>query len=206
MADQRPAAEHDHDVHQHHEHHQPTQHQQTSELFTAGTPLPPHPHLCSLRPPPPGREGHRTPKGVDDRTIARRSRAGDAQVPCAQPDRIERPKSPYWIHAARSEQANQQTLQGRNHMSAITSITGSTTAPTTAAARAEGVSKYYGTGDATVAALKDVDVALEGGHFTAIMGPSGSGKSTLLHLLAGLDRPSSGEVYLGDTQLTALGD
>ena len=91
-------------------------------------------------------------------------------------------------------------------MSATTSMTGSTTAPTTAAARAEGVSKFYGTGDATVAALKDVDVALEGGHFTAIMGPSGSGKSTLLHLLAGLDRPSSGDVYLGDTQLTALGD
>jgi putative ABC transport system ATP-binding protein len=85
-------------------------------------------------------------------------------------------------------------------------MTGSTTAPTTAAARAEGVSKFYGTGDATVVALKDVDVALEGGHFTAIMGPSGSGKSTLLHLLAGLDRPSSGDVYLGDTRLTALGD
>jgi len=91
-------------------------------------------------------------------------------------------------------------------MSATTSMTGSTTAPTTAAARAEGVSKFYGTGDATVVALKDVDVALEGGHFTAIMGPSGSGKSTLLHLLAGLDRPSSGDVYLGDTRLTALGD
>ena len=91
-------------------------------------------------------------------------------------------------------------------MSATTSITGSTTTPTTAAARAEGVSKFYGTGDARVAALKDVDVALEGGQFTAIMGPSGSGKSTLLHLLAGLDRPSSGDVYLGDTRLTALGD
>jgi putative ABC transport system ATP-binding protein len=90
-------------------------------------------------------------------------------------------------------------------MSAIT-MTGSTTAPPTAAARAEGVSKFYGTGDATIAALKDVHVTLDGGQFTAIMGPSGSGKSTLLHLLAGLDRPSSGEVFLGDTQLTTLGD
>ncbi len=91
-------------------------------------------------------------------------------------------------------------------MSVITSTTSTTTARTTAAARAEGVSKFYGTGDAAVAALKDVDVELEAGRFTAIMGPSGSGKSTLLHMLAGLDRPTSGEVYLGDTLITALND
>ncbi|MFI7067147.1 ABC transporter ATP-binding protein [Kribbella sp. NPDC050124] len=81
-----------------------------------------------------------------------------------------------------------------------------TTTRTTAAARAVGVSKFYGTGDAAVAALKDVDVELDSGRFTAIMGPSGSGKSTLLHMLAGLDRPTSGEVYLGDTQITKLND
>ncbi|TCN37496.1 putative ABC transport system ATP-binding protein [Kribbella orskensis] len=86
-------------------------------------------------------------------------------------------------------------------MSATTTI-----APATAAARAEGVSKFYGTGDATIAALKDVSVSLDAGRFTAIMGPSGSGKSTLLHMLAGLDRPTSGEVFLGDTQLTSLND
>jgi putative ABC transport system ATP-binding protein len=74
------------------------------------------------------------------------------------------------------------------------------------AARAEGVSKLYGTGDAAVAALDDVSVGLDQGRFTAIMGPSGSGKSTLLHMLAGLDRPTSGEVYLGDTEITSLGD
>ena len=74
------------------------------------------------------------------------------------------------------------------------------------AARAEGLSKRYGSGDAAVAALDDVDVALDQGRFTAIMGPSGSGKSTLLHLLAGLDRPTSGEVYLGDTEITSLND
>jgi putative ABC transport system ATP-binding protein len=91
-------------------------------------------------------------------------------------------------------------------MSATTSMTGSTTALATAAARAEGVSKFYGTGDATVAALKDVSVRLEAGAFTAIMGPSGSGKSTLLHMLAGLDRPTSGEVFLGDTRITSLND
>ncbi|GAA2139124.1 ABC transporter ATP-binding protein [Nocardioides koreensis] len=74
------------------------------------------------------------------------------------------------------------------------------------AARVEGVTKLYGSGDAAVVALDDVSVGLGQGHFTAIMGPSGSGKSTLLHVLAGLDRPSSGEVFLGDTEITGLGD
>jgi putative ABC transport system ATP-binding protein len=77
---------------------------------------------------------------------------------------------------------------------------------TSAAARAERVSKHYGDGDAAVRALDDVSVSLQAGQFTAIMGPSGSGKSTLLHVLAGLDRPSSGEVYLGDTEITSLSD
>jgi putative ABC transport system ATP-binding protein len=74
------------------------------------------------------------------------------------------------------------------------------------AARTVGVTKLYGAGDASVAALDDVSVALDRGRFTAIMGPSGSGKSTLLHMLAGLDRPTSGEVYLGDTEITSLRD
>ena len=74
------------------------------------------------------------------------------------------------------------------------------------AARAVGVTKLYGAGDASVAALDDVTVDLDRGRFTAIMGPSGSGKSTLLHMLAGLDRPTSGEVYLGDTEITSLKD
>jgi putative ABC transport system ATP-binding protein len=78
--------------------------------------------------------------------------------------------------------------------------------PQTAAARAQGVSKSYGSGDATVVALDDISVSLDAGIFTAIMGPSGSGKSTLLHVLAGLDRPDSGEVYLGDTEITSLSD
>jgi putative ABC transport system ATP-binding protein len=84
-------------------------------------------------------------------------------------------------------------------------ITGTTTL-TRSAARAANVSKSYGDGDAAVHALDDVSVSLAAGEFTAIMGPSGSGKSTLLHVLAGLDRPTSGEIYVGDTEITRLKD
>jgi putative ABC transport system ATP-binding protein len=81
-----------------------------------------------------------------------------------------------------------------------------TAVSTSAAARAAGVSKLYGEGETAVHALDDVSVSLLASQFTAIMGPSGSGKSTLLHVLAGLDRPSSGEIYLGDTEITSLND
>ncbi len=64
--------------------------------------------------------------------------------------------------------------------------------------------KIYGIGDAEVRALDRATVDFESGRFTAIMGPSGSGKSTLLHCLAGLDRVTSGRVFLGDTELSAL--
>ena len=74
------------------------------------------------------------------------------------------------------------------------------------AARVERVSKVYGEGDAAVAALDEVTVAVAHGEFTAIMGPSGSGKSTLLHVLAGLDRPRRARCYLGDTEITSLND
>jgi putative ABC transport system ATP-binding protein len=69
-----------------------------------------------------------------------------------------------------------------------------------------GLTKRYGEGEIAVDALRGVSVELQRGSFTAIMGPSGSGKSTLMHLLAGLDRPSAGEVWLGPTKLGDLGD
>jgi ABC-type lipoprotein export system ATPase subunit len=74
------------------------------------------------------------------------------------------------------------------------------------AARAVQVWKVYGAGETEVVALRDVSVELARGKFTAIMGPSGSGKSTLMHCLAGLDSVSRGEVYVGDTRVTGLGD
>jgi putative ABC transport system ATP-binding protein len=80
------------------------------------------------------------------------------------------------------------------------------TGNSTAAARAVALTKLYGSGEATVRALDSVDVEFRRGDFTAIMGPSGSGKSTLMHCLAGLDVASSGRVYLGETDLTGLGD
>src|SRR3954449_6740324 len=75
-----------------------------------------------------------------------------------------------------------------------------------AAVRATGLRKTYGSGETAVHALAGVDVAFARGGFTAIMGPSGSGKSTLMHCLAGLDSPTAGEVWLGDTELTRLRD
>ena len=66
------------------------------------------------------------------------------------------------------------------------------------------VRKVHGQGDAAVVALDGISVGLARGSFTAIMGPSGSGKSTFLHIAAGLDRPTSGTVALGDTELARL--
>lgn len=74
------------------------------------------------------------------------------------------------------------------------------------AARAEAAVKIYGSGDTEVHALRGVDVGFERGKFTAIMGPSGSGKSTLMHCMAGLDRLSTGEAFIGDTAISTLND
>ncbi len=78
--------------------------------------------------------------------------------------------------------------------------------PANAVARAEDLRKVYGKGDASVEALRGVSLSISEGEFTAIMGASGSGKSTLLHCLAGLDTPTSGRVFIGDVDLTALSE
>jgi len=73
-------------------------------------------------------------------------------------------------------------------------------------ARVDALSKSYGSGANTVSALSEVSIGIRSGEFTAIMGPSGSGKSTLMHIMAGLDTVTSGSVYLGETDITSLGD
>jgi putative ABC transport system ATP-binding protein len=74
------------------------------------------------------------------------------------------------------------------------------------AARVVGLTKVYGSGNAEVRALDGVTLDIAVGEFTAVMGPSGSGKSTLMHCCAALDTPTSGEIWLGDTQLGGLHD
>lgn len=74
------------------------------------------------------------------------------------------------------------------------------------AARVQQLTKTYGTGDGAVHALDGVSVGIRRGEFTAIMGPSGSGKSTLMHIMAGLDSPTSGRAWVGETDITGLSD
>src|SRR3954470_4117821 len=71
---------------------------------------------------------------------------------------------------------------------------------------AHDVTRRYGEGDAAVDALRGVDLSVDRGDLTAIMGPSGSGKSTLMHILAALDRPTSGWVEIDHTRLGELND
>ena len=70
--------------------------------------------------------------------------------------------------------------------------------------KATGLKKYYGKGEALVKALDGVDLEIERGKFTAIIGTSGSGKSTLLNMLGGLDTPSEGGIQIGNTELAKL--
>lgn len=74
------------------------------------------------------------------------------------------------------------------------------------AARVVGLTKVYGSGDAEVRALDGVTLDIAAGEFTAVMGPSGSGKSTLMHCCAALDTPTTGQVFIGDTEIGNLPD
>jgi putative ABC transport system ATP-binding protein len=72
--------------------------------------------------------------------------------------------------------------------------------------RVENLSKTYGSGETAVKALDNVSFSVEKGEFVAIIGPSGSGKSTLLHMLGGVDRPTSGNVFIDNTDIYSLNE
>lgn len=72
--------------------------------------------------------------------------------------------------------------------------------------RVENLTKTYGKGDTEVRALDGVSFSVDQGEFVAIVGPSGSGKSTLLHILGGVDTPTNGKVFVGDTDISALNE
>jgi putative ABC transport system ATP-binding protein len=75
-----------------------------------------------------------------------------------------------------------------------------------AVVEAHEITRRYGAGETAVDALRGIDLEVEQGQLTAIMGPSGSGKSTLMHILAALDRPTSGYVQIAGTRLGQLSD
>jgi putative ABC transport system ATP-binding protein len=91
-----------------------------------------------------------------------------------------------------------------------TTITGETVmadrSAGTAVVQAKDITRRYGEGDTAVDALRGCSLDVNRGELTAVMGPSGSGKSTLMHILAGLDRPTSGDVSLDGTNIAELND
>src|SRR4051794_6964065 len=91
-------------------------------------------------------------------------------------------------------------------VSAITELAPQRLAPPEAVVRATAVTRRYGEGETAVHALREVSLEIETGRLTAVMAPSGSGKSTLMHILAGLDRPTSGEVTVAGVDVTTLND
>jgi putative ABC transport system ATP-binding protein len=88
----------------------------------------------------------------------------------------------------------------------LTSTATAARAATEIAVAATRLARQYGEGESAVHALRGVSLKVPVGQFTAVMGPSGSGKSTLMHLLAGLDRPSNGRVFVGSEDITDMPD
>jgi putative ABC transport system ATP-binding protein len=93
-----------------------------------------------------------------------------------------------------------------NMASTITEEAATAKATAGAVVEAKEITRRYGEGDTAVDALRGCSMEIRRGELTAVMGPSGSGKSTLMHILAGLDRPTSGEVSIDGTDIAKLGD
>jgi putative ABC transport system ATP-binding protein len=106
----------------------------------------------------------------------------------------------------KTDSAQGQRLKGEEGMQELSAAIVPGDATEMLAARAVQVTKIYGQGQTEVRALDNVSVELPSGRFTAIMGPSGSGKSTLMHCLAGLDTITSGQIFIGDVELSKLNE
>src|SRR6476469_4159382 len=103
------------------------------------------------------------------------------------------------VRSDTTDDAQHMTKRTRMYMNSTDTTTGT-------AVSAVDISKTYGEGEASVRALCTVSLDVGYGEFLAVMGPSGSGKSTLMHLLAGLDTPSEGNVYIEGANVTAMKD
>jgi len=101
---------------------------------------------------------------------------------------------------------NEFSTPAQNATAVAETAAGDTCMQRRIAARAVGATKVYGVGDAEVRAIDGIDIEFAHGAFTAIMGPSGSGKSTLMQCMAGLDRLTSGQTWIGDVELTSLSE
>jgi putative ABC transport system ATP-binding protein len=97
-------------------------------------------------------------------------------------------------------------LDDREPGAATPALTPPELVPVPPAVQAVEITRRYGERDSAVDALRGVSLEVPAGQFTAVMGASGSGKSTLMHILAGLDRPTSGRVAVDDRELTTMGD
>jgi putative ABC transport system ATP-binding protein len=91
-------------------------------------------------------------------------------------------------------------------MAVVTQVDPDIVVDRTSAVSGVGLTRQYGKGESAVLALRGVTLRVPRGEFAAVMGPSGSGKSTLMHILAGLDEPTEGEVWIGDEEITAMDD
>jgi putative ABC transport system ATP-binding protein len=91
-------------------------------------------------------------------------------------------------------------------MAVVTDIDPVVVVDTTPAVAGSGLTREYGKGDSAVHALRGVSIEIPRGQFAAVMGPSGSGKSTLMHILAGLDEPTEGQVWIGGEEITVMDD
>jgi putative ABC transport system ATP-binding protein len=91
-------------------------------------------------------------------------------------------------------------------MAVVTDLDPGVVVDTTPAVTGVGLKRQYGKGGSAVHALRGVTIGVPPGQFAAVMGPSGSGKSTLMHILAGLDEPTEGQVWIGGDEITAMDD